>query len=126
MLNLTGSQMFVPPGRQPSTPLTPMHSRNRYRRPHDFTDLAGTVPQLSDHFITTPDGRTSLDFTDPGAVRLLNKALLLRDYGLQFWDIPEGSLCPGVPGRLDYIHAVGELLGDRARGNRRKTHAVGQ
>jgi 23S rRNA (adenine1618-N6)-methyltransferase len=93
-----------------------MHPRNRYAQPHDFLALTQVVPGLSDHLITTPDGRTSLNFTSPKAVRLLNQALLLRDYGLKYWDIPEGNLCPGVPGRLDYIHALAELLEeDQAR-----------
>jgi 23S rRNA (adenine1618-N6)-methyltransferase len=93
-----------------------MHPKNRYIGPHDFLNLAECVPALADCFITTPDGRTSLDFTQPKAVRLLNKALLLRDYGLKHWDIPEGNLCPGVPGRLDYIHAIDDLLqGNTAR-----------
>lgn len=87
-----------------------MHSRNRYKTPHDFPELARTVPELSDYFVTTPDGRLSLDFARPEAVRLLNKALLLRDYGLKHWDIPAGNLCPGVPGRLDYVHLLGDLL----------------
>ena len=87
-----------------------MHPKNRYRGPHDFAALAQTVPDLAQHFIITPDGRTSLDFTDPNAVRLLNKALLLRDYSLKHWDIPAGNLCPGVPGRLDYLHVIADLL----------------
>ena len=87
-----------------------MHSRNRYAQPHDFPALTKVVPSLADHLITTPDGRISLNFASPQAVRLLNQALLLRDYGLKYWDIPEGNLCPGVPGRLDYIHALAELL----------------
>jgi 23S rRNA (adenine1618-N6)-methyltransferase len=89
-----------------------MHPNNRYAAPHDFADLAKYAPGLSDHFVTTPDGRASLDFTSPQAVRLLNKALLVRDYGLKHWDIPEGNLCPGVPGRLDYVHAINDLLKD--------------
>ena len=88
-----------------------MHPRNRYAGPHDFTALSAVVPELADHFITTPDGRNSLDFTRPEAVRLLNRALLLRDYGLRHWDVPRGNLCPGVPGRLDYVHALADLLG---------------
>jgi len=87
-----------------------MHPRNRYAHPHDFKALALVVPELTRHFIFTPAGHTSLNFTDPAAVRLLNKALLLKDYGLKFWDIPEGSLCPGVPGRLDYVHVLADLL----------------
>jgi len=93
-----------------------MHPKNRYQSPHDFSELARIVPQLANSFITTPDGRTSLDFTRPETVRLLNKALLLRDYGLRHWDIPPGNLCPGVPGRLDYIHAVGDLLAKHKQG----------
>jgi len=91
-----------------------MHPNNRYAAPHDFPALAKIVPELASHFITTPDGRQSLDFTHPDAVRLLNKALLLRDYGLKHWDIPAGNLCPGVPGRLDYVHLLNDLLGGAA------------
>lgn len=87
-----------------------MHPRNRYARPHDFPALARVAPALADHFILTPDGRTSINFGEAAAVRLLNKALLLQDYGLKFWDIPAGNLCPGVPGRLDYIHTLADLL----------------
>lgn len=87
-----------------------MHPKNRYQTPHDFPALALIVPELAGCFFTTPDGRTSLDFTKPETVRLLNKALLLRDYGLKHWDIPAGNLCPGVPGRLDYIHVIADLL----------------
>ncbi len=89
-----------------------MHPNNRYTGPHDFHDLAKYVPKLASFFTTTPDGRNSLDFTSSEAVRLLNKSLLVRDYGLQHWDIPKGNLCPGVPGRLDYIHALNDLLQD--------------
>ncbi|MEO0732548.1 MAG: 23S rRNA (adenine(1618)-N(6))-methyltransferase RlmF [Bacteroidota bacterium] len=88
-----------------------MHPRNRYQAPHDFPALATVVPELADHFTQTPDGRQTLKFTHPEAVRLLNKALLLRDYGLKYWDIPRGNLCPGIPGRLDYIHLLAELIG---------------
>lgn len=88
-----------------------MHPRNRYQAPHDFAALAAIVPALADYFITTPDGRNSLDFSQPQAVRLLNQALLKRDYGLRHWDLPPGNLCPGVPGRLDYIHVIADLPG---------------
>lgn len=87
-----------------------MHPRNRYQGPHDFRKLAAVIPELEEYFLQTPDGRLSLDFGHPRAVRLLNAALLKRDYGLQHWDIPVGSLCPGVPGRLDYLHLLAELL----------------
>ena len=33
------------------------------------------------------------------------------DYSIQQWNIPEGFLCPPIPGRADYIHNVVDLLG---------------
>ncbi|MCP9237749.1 23S rRNA (adenine(1618)-N(6))-methyltransferase RlmF [Lewinella sp. JB7] len=86
-----------------------MHPKNRYREPHDFVALRALEPELDSYFITTPDGRTSLDFSQPRAVYLLNRTLLLRDYGLKHWDIPQENLTPPIPGRLDYIHALHEL-----------------
>ncbi len=89
-----------------------MHPHNRYRRPYDIALLSERVPELRPFVIVTPDGRSSVDFTQADAVRALNRALLLSDFGLDFWDIPADSLCPGVPGRLDYIHSLADLLGE--------------
>jgi 23S rRNA (adenine1618-N6)-methyltransferase len=33
-------------------------------------------------------------------------------YGLEYWDIPSGYLCPPIPGRADYIHHMADLLMD--------------
>ena len=41
---------------------------------------------------------------------MLNKALLIHYYGLTDWDIPEGYLCPPIPGRADYIHHIADHL----------------
>jgi 23S rRNA (adenine1618-N6)-methyltransferase len=110
-----------------------MHPNNRYGNPHNFPELANVVPALKDHFVKTPDGRTSLDFAHPDAVRLLNKALLLKDYNLKYWDIPAGNLCPGVPGRLDYIHVIADLLAEdvvadrgRSTGAKKQTKEQGK
>ena len=88
-----------------------MHPRNRYRDGHDFGALAGYEPDLRAHLIRTPDGRTSLNFSDPAAVRLLNRTLLRKDYGLRHWDLPAGHLLPPIPGRLDYVHVLADLIG---------------
>lgn len=64
---------------------------------------------------TTPDGKTSLDFTKRQALLLLNRALLRRDYHLSFWDLPEGHLVPPIPGRLDYVHTLADLIGRDAQ-----------
>src|SRR5690606_20540223 len=49
-------------------------------------------------------------------VKMLNKALLNRYYGLKYWDIPSNYLCPPIPGRADYIHHVADLLGNSNKG----------
>lgn len=56
-------------------------------------------------------GNLSIAFADPLAVKALNAALLKRYYNIANWDIPEDALCPPIPGRVDYIHYVAELLG---------------
>lgn len=87
-----------------------MHPRNRHLQGYDFAALCHAAPWLSRHLMATPDGTTSLDFADPAAVKALNRALLARDYGIREWDIPAGHLCPPVPGRVDYLHHLADLL----------------
>jgi len=33
-------------------------------------------------------------------------------YDIEYWDIPEGYLCPPIPGRADYIHYMAQMLND--------------
>ncbi len=54
----------------------------------------------------------SVDFANPLAVKALNKALLAHFYAVANWDIPDGFLCPPVPGRADYIHHLADLLAE--------------
>ena len=77
---------------------------------YDFPRLIKAVPALRDFVKKNPRGESTINFNDPEAVKALNKALLVDAYGLTAWDLPPGALCPGVPGRTDYIHAIGELL----------------
>jgi len=60
--------------------------------------------------VRTRDGERSIDFADPRAVKALNRALLALQYGIRHWDIPEGYLCPPIPGRADYVHHLADLL----------------
>ena len=55
-------------------------------------------------------GEQTIDFANPLAVKALNKALLAHFYAVKHWDIPDGFLCPPVPGRADYIHHLADLL----------------
>ena len=57
-----------------------------------------------------PYGNLSIDFSDSKAVKSLNSALLCHHYKIENWDIPTGFLCPPIPGRVDYIHYLADLL----------------
>lgn len=87
-----------------------MHSRNRLSARYDFPQLLASSPDLAPFVTRAAHGDESIDFADPAAVKALNKALLKQFYGVQFWDIPAGYLCPPIPGRADYIHYAADLL----------------
>ncbi len=89
-----------------------LHPRNRHQGRYDFARLTEQCPELGSYVVTTPVGQVSIDFSDPAAVRALNRALLKVDYGVQHWDIPDGYLCPPIPGRADYLHGLADLLAD--------------
>ncbi len=89
-----------------------LHPRNRHRSRYDMNALCQSCPALQDYIVETPAGEPSVNFADPLAVKTLNKALLAHFYGVAHWDIPEGFLCPPVPGRADYVHHLADLLAD--------------
>ncbi|WP_392562049.1 23S rRNA (adenine(1618)-N(6))-methyltransferase RlmF [Orbus sturtevantii] len=93
-----------------------LHSRNRHRLGYDFLQLAQTLPELAPFIYENQYGNLSVDFSNPIAVKMLNKALLLHFYKLIYWDIPDSYLCPPVPGRADYIHYLADLLADENHG----------
>ncbi len=92
------------------------HPRNRHQGRYDFDQLIRSCPDLSRFVRPNPHGDRSVDFADPAAVRTLNRALLAQFYGIQSWDIPEGFLCPPVPGRSDYLHWMADLLASSNQG----------
>jgi len=87
-----------------------LHPRNLHRSRYDFPQLINSCPQLEPFVFINPYGDQSIDFSNPKAVKTLNKALLIHFYGLSDWDIPENYLCPPIPGRADYIHYLADLL----------------
>lgn len=87
-----------------------LHPRNIHNDSYDLELLCHSVPELKAHLISTPDGRQSVNFSDQDAVKKLNQALLKTAYGIEIWDIPPGYLCPPVPGRVDYLHYIADLL----------------
>ena len=59
----------------------------------------------------------SVDFFNPDAVMMLNRALLKHFYRIDRWDIPRNYLCPPIPGRADYVHYAADLLGSKNNGD---------
>ena len=105
-----------PPSRPAAKPPTRptekkgLHPRNRFGTRYDFPQLIACLPELSAFVAPNAYGDGSIDFANPAAVRALNKALLKQAYGIDSWEIPDCYLCPAIPGRSDYVHALADLL----------------
>ena len=89
-----------------------LHPRNKHNKSYDFNKLIKFVPELSSFIIKNPSGIDTIDFSLPQAVVLLNKAILMSEYRITFWEMPKTNLCPPIPGRADYIHYVADLLAE--------------
>lgn len=90
-----------------------LHPRNRHQGRYDLKALMSICPELK-KFVKLneydPKLGETIDFSNPQAVKILNKALLQLYYGISHWDLPSGALCPPIPGRADYIHYLADLL----------------
>lgn len=93
-----------------------LHLRNRHRNRYDFPALIATCPELSAFVSENAYHDLSINFFDPIAVKMLNKALLMHYYDITYWDIPSHYLCPAIPGRADYIHYIADLLAEHQNG----------
>ena len=87
-----------------------LHPRNPHRFRYDFKALITSCPELASFVFINNYQNESIDFANPGAVKILNRAILKHFYNIQYWDIPSGYLCPPIPGRADYIHYAADLL----------------
>ncbi|WP_185145586.1 23S rRNA (adenine(1618)-N(6))-methyltransferase RlmF [Chryseobacterium sp. G0162] len=96
-----------------STEKSSLHTRNLHRNPYDFDRLISCVPELKHYVFVNIHGTTTINFSIPQAVKLLNKALLFHFYNVKDWDIPDTNLCPPIPGRADYIHYIADLLAEK-------------
>lgn len=96
-----------------------LHPRNKHVGSYDFSKLVKAVPQLSSYITTNPSGLQTVPFANEKAVKLLNQALLKTEYGMDFWDIPPGQLCPPIPGRADYVHYLADIWQEQERSTRR-------
>ena len=93
-----------------------LHPRNPHRFRYDFEQLISVFSELKDLVFINEHKVETIDFSNPEAVKALNKALLISNYDIQNWDIPANYLCPPIPGRADYIHYIADLLADSNNG----------
>jgi len=96
--------------RKKSTSEASLHPQNIHQGTYDLEALIKTSSELGRHVLVSSFGNQTLDFSNPKAVLALNRALLKHFYQVENWEIPEGFLCPPIPGRADYIHYLGDLL----------------
>lgn len=94
----------------PSTIQKTLHPRNKHKEGYDFKSLTVTLPELKGFVHQNKFGNESIDFANPDAVRALNKALLKQYYSIDYYEIPKTNLCPPIPGRVDYIHHVADVI----------------
>ncbi|WP_348810814.1 23S rRNA (adenine(1618)-N(6))-methyltransferase RlmF [Flavobacterium maritimum] len=98
------------------TEKTNLHPRNLDRFGYDFDQLIQITPELEPFVSINEHGIKTIDFSNPEAVKSLNKALLALHFDIQNWDIPTNYLCPPIPGRADYIHSIADLLASTNNG----------
>ena len=91
-----------------------MHPKNIHNAPYNFKELAASNPKLIPFVAISAQKVITIDFADNEAVLQLNRAILINQYGLSDWSIPNGYLCPPIPGRADYIHHIADFLKDNS------------
>lgn len=88
-----------------------LHRNNVHRYGYDFIALVQAYPLLSPYIISNNfNQQPTINFSNCDAVKTLNSALLKKYYNIEYWDFPIGYLCPPIPGRVDYIHYLADLL----------------
>ncbi len=93
-----------------TTEKSSLHPRNQHRFRYDFKQLITTCPDLAPFVSVNQYNSETIDFANPEAVKMLNRAILKHFYQILLWDIPKNYLCPPIPGRADYIHYIADLL----------------
>lgn len=86
-----------------------LHPNNIHKRGYDFEFLMKNNKNLIP-FIVEKFEKLTIDFSNPKAVKFLNKALLNSYYGIPNWEFSDKNLCPPIPGRVDYIHYLADLI----------------
>ncbi len=101
-----------------------LHPNNPHNQGYDFEALVNIFAELNEYVILNPHQEKTIDFTNPKAVLSLNTALLKLHYDIKNWSIPDGFLCPPIPGRADYMLNIADLLSEDFHNKRAKGHKV--
>lgn len=87
-----------------------LHKNNIHNKGYDFKVLQEKYPKIKE-FVIEKYGKETIDFSNPKAVKEFNKALLSVYYNINTWEFSDDNLCPPIPGRVDYIHYLADLIG---------------
>ena len=87
-----------------------LHKNNIHNKGYDFKVLQKKYPKIKE-FVIEKYGKETIDFSNPKAVKEFNKALLSIYYNIKTWEFSDDNLCPPIPGRVDYIHYLADLIG---------------
>jgi len=88
-----------------------LHAKNLHHGRYPLRELAASWPALRAHLRPHPVEGETVDFSDARAVLCLNQALLAHYYGIRHFELPLGALTPPIPGRLDYLCYLRDLIG---------------
>jgi len=89
-----------------------VHKKNPFAADYDFDNLIKHNEALAKYVFPNKQGTKTIKFGDQRAVKALNKALLKTQFDVH-WDIPKGFPCPPIPGRLDYLLNIADLLPEK-------------
>lgn len=93
-----------------------LHPRNIHNKSYDFKVLIKSHPSLAPFVKENQYGELSINFSGEEAVLNLNQALLSHFYDVAKWSVPKGNLVPPIPGRVDYLHYIADLLAEDNQG----------
>ncbi|MDX6747112.1 23S rRNA (adenine(1618)-N(6))-methyltransferase RlmF [Polaribacter sp. PL03] len=88
-----------------------LHPKNKFNKGYNFDELIKINQKLEAFVSKNKFDVVTIDFSNPEAVKELNKALLFSFDKISIWDFPKENLCPPIPGRLDYLHYLSDLIG---------------
>ncbi len=87
-----------------------LHKSNIHNSGYDIDTLCTAYPELQAYIFVNKYDTKTIDFANPKAVKALNTALLKVYYHINYWEFPDKNLCPPIPGRVDYVHYLNDLL----------------